>query len=139
MQSIRLFTIFMFALAVGILSRAQSFAAYPGARPDEKASRASSAVTPGVECRVFTTYDSFDKVYAFYRGKYKEFTAPFPHQKLPDGREVKWSFFILDGAADLAHSRSWMKIQRPAIDSVNDDGDFINVRDISVIETVRKP
>jgi hypothetical protein len=32
-----------------------------------------------------------------------------------------------------------MKIQRPAIDSVNEAGEFANVRDISVIEVIHKP
>jgi hypothetical protein len=118
---------------------AQDFALYPGAHSDDKADRSVSAANPGVECRVFVTGDSFEKIYAFYRGRYKEFAFPLPEQKLPDGRVVKWAFFILDGASSLSRSRYWMKIQRPAIDSVNDAGEFTNIRDITVIETLRKP
>jgi hypothetical protein len=117
---------------------AQNFAAYPGAHPDDESNRAVAAANPGVECRVFITGDSFEKIYAFYRSRYKEIILPLPEQKLPDGRVVKWAFFILDGASSLSRSRYWMKIQRPAIDSVNDAGDFTNIRDISVIETLRK-
>ena len=124
---------------VGMLSAAaQDFRQYPGSKLDENASQQASTVARGMDCRVFTTSDSYDKVYAYYKGLYKEFTAPFPHQKLRDGTDVKWAFFILDGGKDLAHSRYWMKIQRPYITTVDDNADFQGVRDISVIQTVRR-
>jgi hypothetical protein len=138
-QSIRLFALLIFISHWIVFASAQDFEVYPGARPDDKAARAASAANPGVECRVFISGDSFEKIYAFYRSRYKELASPFPGQKLPDGRIVKWAFFILDGTSSLSRSRYWIKVQRPAIDSVNDTGEFTNVRDISVIEVIRKP
>ena len=138
-QSIRLIVLLMLTSHLAIFAAAQDVAVYPGAHPDDKAGRAASAANPGVECRVFISGDSFENIYAFYRSRYKEFTSPFPRQELPDGRVVKWAFFILDGASSLSRSRYWIKVQRPAIDSVNDTGEFTNVRDISVIEVIRKP
>jgi hypothetical protein len=120
-------------------SFAQDFKQYPGSRLDEQAGRQASAAAKGLECQVYATGDSFDKVYAFYKGLYKEFSTPFPTQKLPNGQEVKWAFFILDGGKDLSHSKYWMKIQRPYIGTIAGDGrgDFKDIRDVSVIQTVR--
>ena len=122
----------------GTLSVAQNFEQYPGSKLDEKAGRQASAATQGLECQVYTTNDGFDKVHAFYKGLYKEFPTPFPAQKLPDGKEVKWAFFILDGGRDLSRSKYWMKIQRPYIGTIGNSGaDFKDIRDVSVIQTVR--
>jgi hypothetical protein len=104
-QSIRLVALLIFMSHWGIFAAAQDFAVYPAAHPYDKADRAVSAANPGVECRVFITGDSFEKIYTFYRSRYKELTPPFPGQKLPDGRIVKWAFFILDGASSLSRSR----------------------------------
>src|SRR5438034_978387 len=123
----------------GTLSAAQDFKQYPGSKLEEKAGRQASAAAKGLECQVYTTGDSFDKVYAFYKGLYKEFPTPFPAQNLPGGKEVKWAFFILDGGKDLSRSKYWMKIQRPYIGTIAEDGsaDFKDIRDVSVIQTVR--
>jgi hypothetical protein len=137
-QSIRLFALLIFISHWAVFVAAQDFAVYPSAHPDDKAARAASAADLGVECRVFISGDSFEKIYVFYHSRYKELTSPFPGQKLPDGRVVKWAFFVLDGTSSLSRSRYWMKVQWPAIDSVNDAGEFTNVRD-SVIEVIRKP
>lgn len=129
----------MFALALvlaGPRSLAQDFKPYPGARLDEKASRQASAQVRGLECKVYTSSDSFERVRSYYRSLYKEFPAPFPSQKLPNGQEVQWVFFILDGGRDLAHSKSWMKVQRPYIGDIDSEADFKDVRDITVIQTV---
>jgi len=123
----------------GTLSVAQDFKQYPGAKLDEQAGRQSSATAKDLECQVYTTSDAYDKVHAFYKSLYKEFPTPFPTQKLPNGQEVKWAFFILDGSKDLSHSKYWMKIQRPYIGTIAEDGsaDFKDIRDVSVIQTVR--
>ena len=124
---------------MAIVLSAQNFDTYPGAGSDEKAGRAASAQSRGTDSRVFTTSDPFEKVHAFYRTRYKEFAPPFPRPVSPDGQDVKWAFFILDGAHDLMHSKHWMKIQRPAINTVDESGEFRSVRDVTVIQTVRRP
>jgi hypothetical protein len=126
-------------LTLGTAAVAQDFKQYPGSKLDEQAGRQASAVAKGLECQVYTTNDGFDKVYAFYKGLYKEFPTPFPVQKLPGRKEVKWAFFILDGGKDLSRSKYWMKIQRPYIGTIAEDGrgDFKDIRDVSVIQTVR--
>lgn len=118
-------------LFVGMLAvaLAQDFKLYPGSKLDEKASRDASATAPGKQSDVYTTTDAFDKVYAFYKGLYKEYTMP----RMPPGRQIKWAFFILDGGKDLSNSKYWMKIQRPYIGGA----DGKDVRDVTVIQTVR--
>ena len=135
------FTAALAILACGCVSAvAQDFKPYPGSKLDGKAGREASAVTSGTECQVFTTSDGFDKIYAYYKGLYNEPARLIPAPKLPSGKSVQWAFFILDGAKDLSHAKYWMKIQRPYIGSIaNGDGlDFRDIRDISVIQTVRK-
>ena len=124
-------------VVAGTLSVAQDFQFYPGSKLDEKAGLRASSVLEGMECHVYTTSDSFDKVYSFYKAHYNEIPVPFPKQKISDGKEVRWAFFVLDGARDLQHSAYWMKIQRPYIRGGDDSAAFDEIRDISVIETVR--
>src|ERR1039457_7613622 len=115
------------------LCLAQEFKPYTGAKLDDKASREASAAAPGKQSEVYTTGDSLDKVYAFYKGMYKEIAMRSTGPKLPSGQQVKWYFFILDGGTTLANSKFWMKIQRPYVGgAANSD-----VRDITVIQTVR--
>ena len=91
-----------------------------------------------MEVRVYTSGDNFEKVYSFYKSLYKEVAVPFPKQILSNGQEVKWAFFVLDGGKDLMHSNYWMKVQRPYIGTVDDEANFEDVRDISVIQTVHR-
>src|SRR6266700_7949326 len=124
---------FWVILTLGTAAVAQDFKQYPGSKLDEQAGHQASSVAKGLECRVYTTSDGSDKVYAFYKGLYKEFPTPFPTQKLPNGQEIKWAFFILDGGKDLSHSKYWMKIQRPYIGTISNGGaDFKDIRDVSV-------
>lgn len=121
------------------VSAAQDFKQYPGSKLDEQAGRQASPASKGLACQVYTTNDAFDKVYAFYKSLYTELPTPFPAQKLPNGKEVKWAFFILDGGKDLSRSKYWMKIQRPYIGTIGNDGsDFKDIRDASVIQTVHR-
>lgn len=131
-------TFVLFLIVVGMLLAAnvpclaQDFKPYAGSKLDEKASREASAAAPGKQSEVYTTGDSFDQVYAFYKGLYKEYTMPSrsrPHS----GPQVKWAFFILDGEKDLASSKHWMKVQRPYIGGT----DGKDIRDLTVIQTVR--
>ena len=112
---------------------AQEFKVYSGAKVDEKASKEASAAAPGKQSEVYTTGDALDKVYAFYKGQYKEFTMRSTGPKLPSGQQVKWYFFILDGGTTLANSKAWMKIQRPYVGGA----DGTDVRDVTVIQLVR--
>jgi hypothetical protein len=134
------FIAFCSVLAIaGTVNVAQDFKQYPGAKLDEQAGRQASAAAKGLQCQVYTTNDGFDKVYTFYKSLYKEFATPFPEQQLPGGKEVKWAFFILDGGQDLSRSKYWMKIQRPYIGTIAEDSsvDFKDIRDVTVIQTVR--
>ncbi len=115
------------------LCLAQDFKPYAGSKLDEKASRDASAAAPGKQSQVYTTGDALDKVYAYYKGQYKEITMRSTGPKLPSGQQVKWYFFILDGGTTLANSKLWMKIQRPYVGG-NDGQD---IRDITIIQTVR--
>jgi hypothetical protein len=132
-------TAYFFVLVIaGMLSFAQDFKPYPGSRHEEKTSQQASAVDKELDVQVYTTGDSFEKVYGFYKSVYKEVAVPFPKQKFPNGEELKWAFFVLDGAKDLMHSRYWMKVQRPYVRTVDEEGKFQDVRDMSAIQTVRR-
>ena len=65
----------MLITSVNIPCLAQDFKPYAGSKPDEKASREASAAAPGKQSEVYTTGDAFDKVYAFYKGLYKEYPS----------------------------------------------------------------
>jgi hypothetical protein len=133
------FITFLAVVALSTTAVAQDFKPYPGSRVDEAAGRQASVATSGLQCEVYTSGDNFDKIYAFYKGLYREVRTPFLVQKLPNGEELKWAFFILDAGKDLSHSRYWLKIQRPYIDTIGDgDADFKDIRDVSAIQTVRK-
>jgi hypothetical protein len=130
----------LFVIVVGVLlvavnppCLAQDFKPYPSAKLDEKASREASAAAPGKQSQVFTAEDTFEKVYSFYKGLYKEYTMSSSSPKLPSGQPLRWAFFILDGGKDLASSKYWMKIQRPYVGGA--DGQ--EIRDITVVQTVR--
>lgn len=120
-------------LAVAGVLLAQDFKIYTGSKLDDKASQEASAAAPGKQSEVYTTGDAFDKIYAFYKGLYKEYPMRSSGPKLPSGEQVKWAFFIIDGGKDLSSSKYWMKIQRPYVGGT----DGKDIRDISVIQTVR--
>jgi hypothetical protein len=93
---------------------------YPKAKLDKAATeqaRTAPTAQPDVEVAVYTTADSFDKVYAFYQKAGKEYKAVIGSgvRKLPNGADLREAFFILDGAPDLRSSKYWLKIQRPYI------------------------
>ena len=134
MQSI-LICIVMLSLVAQV-----DFQPYPGSKLDGSSGCQSTARSKNLDCKVYTTNDSFGVVYAFYKARYKEFPTPLPAPRLPDGRDVKWAFFILDGAKDLSRSEHWVKIQRPFIGTNGNDGqgDFKDIRDVSVIQTIDK-
>ena len=122
---------------ISMLALAEEFKVYPNAKLDVPTSRqASSSRT---QCQVYTTDDSFDKLYAFYKGQYKEFPWKLPKPKLPSGKELQWAYFILDGAPDLVHSKHWLKIQRPlAMTADLGELELKDIRDVSVIQTISR-
>lgn len=120
-----------FLATVAPVGLAQEFKPYKGSKADEKASREASAAAPGKQSDVYTTADPFDKVYAFYKGLYKEYAMSHA-PKLPSGQQLQWAFFILDGGKDLAHSNYWMKVQRPYVGGA----DGKDIRDLTIIQTV---
>jgi hypothetical protein len=128
----------LLAAATPAPALAQDLKTYPGAKLDPESSRLASA--PGAQCQVYTTSDSFEKLYAFYKSVYKEVKWRVPPPTLPSGRPLQWAFFIIDQGADLKSSKYWLKIQHPYIGTIADDGglDFKDIRDLSVIQTVRK-
>ena len=130
-KSISLLAGLLFAFST--LGLAQDFKPYTGAKLDDKASREASAAVPGKESQVYTTGDSLDKVYAFYKSTYKEFSMRSTGPTLPSGQQVKWYFFILDGGTTLANSKLWMKIQHPYVGGADDK----DIRDLTIIQTVR--
>ncbi len=77
---------------------------------------------------------------AFYRSVGKELEVPGMMKNAgPSGKDVALTFFIFDGAASLKDSKSWMKVQRPFVGSVDPtSGEFKDVRDVTVIQLVEK-
>lgn len=120
---------------------AEGFKPYPRAKIDEAATTAGSKVQIGTQVKVYVTNDGFDKVSAFYKGRYKEYMMPAKPPKLDSGQSVQWGFYIMDDGKDLGNSKYWLKIQHPYIGSTKADGRkiiFSDVRDVTVIEVVRK-
>jgi hypothetical protein len=106
---------------------AADFKVYPGARIDEKltkeandlaAKSAAGSKMSVPKATIYTTGDAYEKAYSFYKGVGKEYqmqNVSGTKDRLPSGRELKYSFFIFDGAKDLMSSKLWAKIQRPYI------------------------
>jgi hypothetical protein len=145
MQNIRLTAIAIAVLALTAVLAGQGFKIYPGASkftpPDTKENREMlKALPPGTEATIYLTNDSFEKVAAFYKGFAREYTMPgMPKgRKLPNGQELKQTYFIFDGAKDLATSKSWAQVQRPFIGSIGDNLEPRDVRDVTVINVSQK-
>jgi hypothetical protein len=125
-------TVCLVLLAGATFVLAQDFKLFPGAKKDDKASREASQSGPSKNSEVFTTTESFDKVFAFYKALYTQDTKmPAKGPMLPSGKQVQWGYFILDGARDARTSKFWMKVQRPFLGG--DDGK--DVRDVTFIQT----
>jgi hypothetical protein len=137
-----------FLLLVVSSLAAQAFKAYPGATkykpPDTEESReAAKALPAGTESVIYLSNDSFEKVFAFYKDLGKEYAMPGMkrNKTLPSGQPLTEAYFIFDGAADLAASRNWAKIQRPYVGSVTFKGgkpEYNDVRDITAIVVLQK-
>ena len=121
---------------------AADFKPYPGATLDAKATKEGTEVAQKMDPKsiatVYTTGDPFAKVAAFYKSIGTEYAMPRAsgttgQPKNRPGGELWEAYFILDGAADLAGSRSWVKVQRPAIGLYMEDMPDMKVRDVTVI------
>jgi len=124
---------------------AQGFKTYPGATkytpPDTPERReVLKALPPGTEANIYLTNDAFEKVVAFYQAAGKQYVMPgMPkNRKLPNGQELKQTYFIFDGAKDLAASKSWAQVQRPFIGSMDANLQPQDVRDLTVITVSQK-
>ena len=127
------FAIVMVFISIVVVSAAD-FKVYPGAKIDEKltkeandfgAQAAASSKMAVPKATIYTTGDAYEKVYSFYKGVGKEYQMPNvsgTKNKLPSGKELKYSFFIFDGAKDIVSSKLWVKIQRPYIDTDMKEG-----------------
>jgi hypothetical protein len=134
------------ALVFSIIALAGDFKPYPGAKVDEKATQEANQMAAGSKMgkapksTIYTTSDSFQKVFDFYKGMAKEYQMPHQKEgkvkKLPSGQELKEAYFIFDGASDLMNSKLWIKVQRPYIGRVKMEGfqpKYEDVRDVTTI------
>ncbi|RPI73230.1 MAG: hypothetical protein EHM45_21055 [Desulfobacteraceae bacterium] len=119
---------------------AAAFKPYPQAKLHEKATRdgmeIAAQMKQNIKIEVYTTDESFEKVYEFYKGAAAEYKMPYhtpEGTKLPTGQILKEAFFIFDGAKDLAASKLWIKIQRPAVGLTKEDLQKNTIRDVTVI------
>jgi len=145
MQKIRLTGVAIAVLAVTTVVAGQGFKIYPGATkytpPDTKETReVMKALPPGTKATAYLTNDSFEKVVTFYKGFATEYSMPgIPKgRKLPNGQELKQTYFIFDGAKDLTTSKSWAQVQRPFIGSIDDNLEPHDIRDVTVINVSQK-
>jgi hypothetical protein len=136
--------IILVVLGLSLLVQAQESKRYRGARLDaaatEEARRAAGAA--GVwEVSVYTTSDSFDKVYTYYKSVAYEYQVLGKRtRKLPNGQELRDAFFLLDDAKELASSKLWVKIQRPYIGAGLARGSgAADIRDVTaIVQSQRK-
>jgi hypothetical protein len=139
------------------------FKPYPGSTEDPALAAAlteQSLKYGGVKTQVWTSADSFEKVFAYYRRSGPEFVlkrptrpdSPYEHE-VPASMiagaaagapavPVKEVHIILDGAASLATTRRWLTITHPVFAKTTVDGLMITLgdrRDVTAIELFEKP
>jgi hypothetical protein len=136
--------ILLIAVAAMAAGQSGSKPPYPGAKIDPAGTdqaKLAAVSQPDLDVTVYTTADPFDKVYAHFKTSAREFKMIGSRtRKLPNGQELRDAFFILDGGADLAGSKHWVKVQRPYIgqfglarNSAQND-----IRDITAIVVTKK-
>jgi hypothetical protein len=125
----------------------QGFKVYPGAKkftpPETEESKEAAKMAPDTVSTIYLTDDAFEKVTAFYASVGKEYSMGGMSKggKLPNGQEIKMTFFILDGGKDLKESKSWLKVQRPYIGSVDFKSgtpEYKDIRDVTSVQLVEK-
>lgn len=135
----RLFCLAVAGLIAALPARAAEPKIYPGAKPEIIEAKPGMGMPPGTMIRFYTSEAAFEKVLAFYQKLYPEMAMAAPPPTLPAGQKVLWAFFSLDGKTDLAASKHWMKIQRPAIMDVRMEGGvmkYLDVRDVTLIQFI---
>jgi hypothetical protein len=130
-------------LTMTIAVAGQGFKVYPGATIYTPPVTKDSPKAPaGTQITDYVTNDSFESVVAFYNQLGKEYTAKgLPSGgTLPNGQEIKQAYFIFDGAANLATSKSWVLVQRPLIGSIEMKLKpvYHDVRDVTLIGLSQK-
>jgi hypothetical protein len=133
-------------IVFSIFALAGDFKPYPGSKIDEKATQeanqspAGSKMGKAPKSTIYTTSDSFQKVFDFYKGMAKEYQMPHQKEgkvkKFPSGQELKETYFIFDGTSDLMSSKLWIKVQRPYIGKVKMEDfqpKYEDVRDVTAI------
>jgi hypothetical protein len=126
----------IFVAAASLVSAGQNFKQYPGAKLDDKIIRPPSS-SAGLQTQIYVTPDGYDKVVAFYKPLYKEYAMPSGGPMLPSGKQVQWSFFLVDGAKNLSESKSWIKVQYPYVGAPEGQS-FKDIRNVTVIQVVNK-
>ena len=100
MHKIKFVVLATLGLALTTLLAGQGFKVYPGAKklPPAQAEAAPGSTAAGAETNSYLTDDTFEKVVAFYKALGKESSLPFMKkaQKLPNGQELKRTWFIFD-------------------------------------------
>ncbi|MGB0127656.1 MAG: hypothetical protein WBP72_08455 [Rhodocyclaceae bacterium] len=104
-----------------VAANAGAFKLYPGAQLDEYASAAANrrlvaTGQPVARTTIYATVDDYDKVFTFYRKQGRVFNLPKElgtATKLPEGKKLRQSYVILDGATTLAKAKRWVKVQSP--------------------------
>lgn len=134
-----LFIMMVAALLVSF-AQAADFKLYPGAKPDEAATReamqaVAAAKMANVQTAIYTSPDAFAKVAGFYARVGAEYAMPRASGTAGKPKKYEkydlWeAYFILDGAKDLASSKRWVKVQRPYIGE--------DVRDVTAIVVTEK-
>ncbi len=132
-------------VTMSTIAFAGQFKVYPGAKVDKNATEEAQQLVVGTKLgkgtrtSIYTTGDSFKKVFDFYKGIAKEYKMPWMGGKvkrLPSGQEIKDAFFIFDGAPDITTSKLWIKIQWPYIGTVKMEGYAVKYGDIRETTTI---
>jgi hypothetical protein len=150
MKLAHLFVLIIF-FAFSMVVDAADFKPYPGAKIDEKETKkanemAAAAKMVKTKITIYTTQDSFDKVFAFYKGIAKEYTMPRESKtnlpKTKSGQTLKDAFFIFDGSKDITTSKLWVLVQRPYMGRMKADSPenpkfldqlYEDIRDVTAI------
>jgi hypothetical protein len=135
----KLFVVLVIAVSVVLSSvvSAGDFKVYPGAKLDNRATNDSNELAKKSnvpsKTKVYTTSDPFGNVASFYKGMAKEYVMPGGSSK-----GAQMTFFIFDNGKDIATSKRWIKVQRPALGLYKEDLREMKSRDITVIILVEK-